>query len=320
VIPRAVVRDLFDELDAVRILSILMLVFGLAPILAPLVGGQLLVNFGWRSIFWLHAGYAAFWLAVVLVSLPESFPIERRRRDAFAAVLGVYGRLLRDRVYMGYVLTGSLIFAGLLSYIAGSPFVFIELFHVPPERYGLYFGTNAIGIISAAQLNRWLARRVDPRRILTMAVTMACGGGVVLLIDAYTGLGGFPGILVPLFFFVAMQGFVSPNTTALAMAPHGSVAGSASALLGTVQFTLGAIAGSLVGALGNGTPMPLAAIVVGCAVGAFITNVRTVRVVRAVRVVRTFGSFEREPPAPTAPVVAACSQILNSSSCRRRLL
>ncbi len=145
VIPRAVVRDLFDELDAVRILSILMLVFGLAPILAPLVGGQLLVHYGWRSIFWLHASYAAFWLAVVMVSLPESFPLERRRRDAFAAVLGVYGRLLRDRVYMGYVLTGGFIFAGLLSYIAGSPFVFIELFDVPPERYGLYFGTNAIG-------------------------------------------------------------------------------------------------------------------------------------------------------------------------------
>jgi DHA1 family bicyclomycin/chloramphenicol resistance-like MFS transporter len=274
VIPRAVVRDLFDEVEGVRILSILMLVFGLAPILAPLVGGQLLVHFGWPAIFWLHAAYAACWLVVVLVALPESLPAERRRRDAFGAVVGIYGRLLRDRAYMGYVLTGAFIFAGLLSYISGSPFVFIELYGVPPEQYGLYFGANAIGIITAAQLNRSLARRVDPRRILTVAVTIAFCAGIALLLNASTGFGGFAGILVPLFFFVAMQGFSNPNTTALAMTPHGSVAGSASALLGTVQFTLGALAGSLVGALANRTPIPLAAVVAGCAITAFVTNLR----------------------------------------------
>ena len=275
VIPRAVVRDYFDEREAVRVLSVLMLVFGLAPILAPLVGGQLLIHFGWRSIFWLHAGYAAFWLAVVLLSLDESLPVERRRRDPFGTVLAIYGRLLRDRTYMGHVLTGSLVFAGLLAYIAGSPFVFIELYKVPPERYGLFFGSNAIGIISASQLNRWLARRTDPRQVLALVLPLSMAAGVVLLIDAYTGFGDFPGILVPLWLFIATHGFVSPTTTALAMDPHRSIAGSASALLGTLQFVLGATAGTLVGIVGDGTAVPFAAVIATCGVIAFMTNLRT---------------------------------------------
>lgn len=274
-IPRAIVRDHFAERDAVRMLSVLMLVFGLAPILAPLVGGQLLVHLGWRSIFWLHAGYAACWLLVVLMSLEESLPPERRRRDPIGLVVSTYGRLLRDGTYMGYVLSGSLVFAGLLTYIAGSPFVFIELYRVPPEQYGFFFGANAVGIIGASQVNRWLASHLDPRRVLAFVLPVSMAAGLVLLVDAYTGFGGFAGILVPLWFFVATHGIVSPNTTALAMAPHGAVAGSASALLGTVQFVLGAGAGTLVGFLGDGTAVPFAAVIATCGLLAFLTHRRT---------------------------------------------
>ena len=186
-------------------------------------------------------------------------------------ILTTYGRLLRDRQYLGYVLSGSLIFSGLLAYIAGSPFVFIELFHVRPERFGLYFGTNAMGIIAASQVNRWLANRVETKRIVAVVLPIAMAAGLVLAVDAYTGFGRFPGILLPLFVFIACHGFVMPSTTALAMAPHGRVAGSASALLGTLQFVLGAASGALVGALGNGTALPLAAAVAGCGIGAFLT-------------------------------------------------
>src|SRR5687767_2287579 len=269
VIPRAVVRDYFDQRGSVRMLSVLMLVMGLAPILAPLIGGQLLVNFGWRSVFWLLAAYGTGWLVIVIFFLPESLPVDGRRRQRLAEVLSVYGRFLRDRHYMGYVLSGGLIFSGLLAYIAGSPFVFIELFGVPPEQFGLFFGTNAIGIITASQVNRWLANRVDARRIVGVVLSVAMTAGFVLLLDAYTGFGGFAGILVPLFFFIACHGFVMPNTTALAMAPHGQVAGSASALLGTVQFVLGATAGAMVGLLGNGTAVPLAAVIAACGAAAF---------------------------------------------------
>ena len=271
VVPRAVVRDYFDQRGSVRMLSVLMLVMGLAPILAPLVGGQLLVNFGWRSVFWLLAAYGAFWLVIVAAFLHESLPPARRRRQRAADVVATYLGLLRDRTYIGYVLTGALIFAGLLAYISGSPFVFIELFRVPPEQYGLFFGVNALGIIIASQVNRWLANKYDARHIISAVLPVSVTAGAVLLIDAATGFGGFPGILVPLFFYIATHGFIMPNTTALAMAPHGAVAGSASALLGTVQFVLGASAGALLGVLGNGTAVPLAAVIAGCAALAFVT-------------------------------------------------
>ena len=270
VVPRAVVRDYFDQRESVRMLSVLILVMGLAPILAPLIGGQLLVNFGWRSVFWLLGAYGAAWLAIVVLFLPESLPPERRHRHRLGEILAVYGRLLGDRVYLGWVLTGGLIFAGLLSYIAGSPFVFIELFDVPPEQYGLYFGTNAIGIITASQVNRWLANRYRAERVVRVVLPVAMSAGLVLLVDAYTGFGGFAGILVPLWVFIACHGFTMPNTTALAMAPHGSVAGSASALMGTLQFVLGSAGGALIGALGSRTPVPFAAVIAGCGVGAFI--------------------------------------------------
>jgi DHA1 family bicyclomycin/chloramphenicol resistance-like MFS transporter len=273
VVPRAVVRDYFDQHGSVRMLSMLMLVMGLAPILAPLIGGQLLVNFGWRSVFWLLATYAITWLTLVWIFLPESLPRERRRRQPIGVVLATYAQLARDRAYMGYALSGALIFAGLLAYIAGSPFVFIEIFHVPPERFGLFFGTNALGIIAGSQVNRWLAGRMATRRIVRIMLTVAMTSGLVLLFDAWSGFGGFAGILVPLFCFISSHGFVLPNTTALAMAPHGNRAGSASALLGTLQFVLGSAAGSLVGAFANGTAVPLAAVVAGCAVTAFLTHI-----------------------------------------------
>jgi DHA1 family bicyclomycin/chloramphenicol resistance-like MFS transporter len=270
VIPRAIVRDHFDERESVRMLSMLILVMGLAPILAPLIGGQLLVNFGWRSVFWVLAAYGATWCGFVALFLHESLAPERRRPQPVRHILRIYGRLLRDRTYLGYVLAGGCMFAGLLAYIAGSPFVFIEIFQVPPERFGFFFGANAAGIIAASQINRWLAGRMPPRRIVQFILPAAMTAGFALLFSAYTGFGGFPGILVPLFVFIACYGFVMPNTTALAMAPHGAIAGSASALLGTLQFVLGATAGTIVGELGDGTVVPFAAVVAACGLGAFV--------------------------------------------------
>lgn len=271
VVPRAIVRDYFDQRGSARMLSVLMLVVGLAPMLAPLIGGQLLVHFGWHSIFWVLAAYGIFWLVIVAFLLPESLPGSRRRRERARDVLTTYLGLLRDRRYTGYVVTGSLIFAGLLAYISGSPFVFIELFHVPPEQYGIFFGVNAIGIVIASQINRWLVSRYDAHDVIRAVLPMSIAAGIILLVDASTGFGGFAGILVPLFFYIASHGFIMPNSTALAMAPHGTVAGSASALLGTVQFVLGASAGALVGALANGTAIPLAAVIAGCGALALAT-------------------------------------------------
>ena len=272
VVPRAVVRDYFDGREAVRMLSMLVLVMMLGPILAPFIGGQLLVRFGWRSVFIVLAAYGLIWLLLAGWLLPESLSDERRRRESVAAIAATYLRILRDREYLAWVLSGGLVFAGLLAYISGSAFVYIQLFHVAPERFGLYFGANAIGLMTASQVNRYLASRVPPEVIVRRVLPIAVAASLVLLVDASTGFGGFAGILVPLFCFIICHGFTAPNTTALAMSPYGAVAGSASALMGTLQFVLGAVSGSLVSAFGNGTAGPFAAVIAGCAVCAFMAS------------------------------------------------
>jgi DHA1 family bicyclomycin/chloramphenicol resistance-like MFS transporter len=269
VVPRAVVRDYFDGRESVRMLSMLILVMTLGPILAPLIGGQLLIRFGWRSVFFVLAGYGLTWLVLAAWLLPESLAPQRRRRESVAVITATYLRILRDREYLAWVLSGGLVFAGLLAYISGSSFVYIELFHVPPERFGLYFGANAIGLMAASQINRYLASYVPPAVIVRYVLPFAVVAAFTLFVDAYTGFGGFAGILVPLFCFIICHGFTAPNTTALAMSPYGSVAGSASALMGTLQFVLGAISGTLVSAAGNGTAVPFAAVILGCALCAF---------------------------------------------------
>lgn len=269
VVPRAVVRDYFDGRESVRMLSMLVLVMMLGPILAPFIGGQLLLRFGWRSLFLVLAAYGLIWLVLAAWLLPESLRPEQRRRASVGAIASTYGRILRDREYLAWVLSGGLVFAGLLAYISGSSFVYIELFHVPPERFGLYFGANAVGLMIASQINRFLASRVPSDVIVRRMLPVAVAAGLMLFVDAYTGFGGFAGILVPLFCFVICHGFVGPNTTALAMSPYGAVAGSASALMGTLQFVLGAASGSLVSAFGNGTAVPFAAVIAGCGLCAF---------------------------------------------------
>ena len=272
VVPRAVVRDYFDGPESVRMLSMLVLVMMLGPILAPFIGGQLLIHFGWRSVFFVLAGYGLTWLVLAAWLLPESLRPAQRRRESVATIAATYLRILRDRQYLGRVLTGGFVFAGLLAYISGSSFVYIELFHVPPERFGLYFGANAVGLMLASQINRYLAGRVHPEVIVGTVLPVAAVAGVTLLVDAYTGFGGFAGILVPLFCFVICHGFVGPNATALAMSPYGAVAGSASALMGTIQFVLGAATGELVSALGNGTAVPFAAVIAGCGLAALAVH------------------------------------------------
>jgi len=270
VVPRAVVRDYFDGREAVRMLSMLILVMMLGPILAPFVGGQLLIRFGWRSMFFVLAGYGFVWLVLAAWLLPESLRPDQRRRESVAAIVATYGRILSDRVYLGWVLSGALVFAGLLAYISGSSFVYIELFDVAPERFGLYFGANAIGLMIASQVNRFLAGRVAAAAVVRVVLPFAVASGAALLVDAATGFGGFAGILIPLFCFIICHGFVGPNTTALAMSPYGAVAGSASALMGTLQFVLGAASGSLVSAFSNGTAVPFATVIAGCALCAFV--------------------------------------------------
>jgi DHA1 family bicyclomycin/chloramphenicol resistance-like MFS transporter len=264
VVSRAVVRDVTDERGAVRLMARLMLVMGVAPIIAPLIGGALLPAFGWRGIFWALACYGAVLLLLVALFLPETLPPPRRRREGVLATLGIWGGLLRDARFMGHALAGGFVIAGMFAYISGSPFVFMELHGVPAGQYGFYFGANALGIMVAGQVVGRLAQRVAPARLLPLVIRVPPLAGLALLAAAVSGAGGFPALLLPLFCYVAMIGAVMPLTVALGMGPHGAVAGSASALMGTLQFAIGAVAGALLGALQDGTAVPMAAVIAGC--------------------------------------------------------
>lgn len=271
VIARAMVRDLFDEQSSARVLSTLMLVMGVAPILAPLAGGWVLLALGWRAIFVVLACFGLACLVMAGVALPETLP-RHADRPTLRSTLATYGGLLRHRQFLGYTLAGGFAGAGMLAYISGSPFVFIEVFGVSPQSFGWYFGANAFGLIAASQVNRHLLRHFPSGRILAWANAVNAVFAVALVVVAWSGAGGLAGLLVPLFGFVATLGFIFANAAAGAMAPFGTRAGSAAALMGTVQFAIAAVAGAMVGRCHDGTAVPMAVVICGCGLAAFVSR------------------------------------------------
>jgi DHA1 family bicyclomycin/chloramphenicol resistance-like MFS transporter len=261
VISRAVVRDLFDERESARVFSTLILIMGLAPILAPMVGGYILTMAGWRAIFLVLAGFGVLSLVSSWAGLAETLPVEARRRDDLGGVFRNYGRLLVNRRFIVPALAASLIIAGMFGYIANSPFVFIELHHVTPKQFGLLFGLNALGLVTASQINRAMLSRWSPRAILGWAIAANMTAALILL--AVAGSSHLVVFLIPLWLFIASLGFLNPNAIAIAMSASGHHAGSASALMGMMQFTAGALAGGLVGMFHNGTAYPMAMTIAG---------------------------------------------------------
>ena len=265
VIARAIVRDRFAPRDAIRVFSGLVLVMGVAPIVAPLMGGQIVLHLGWRAIFWTLAGVAIVALAIVVTLLPESLPPGRRVRESPGGIARIYGRLLRDRPFMAYALVTGVTSAALFAYVGGSPLVFMKLYGVSERHFGWFFGANAFGLIGMSQVNGQLIRRgADPRRVLRRALIVACAGGAAMLAIALTGVGGFPLLYASIFTVMSSCGFIFPNATALAMAPHGRHAGNASALLGFIQFALSGLGGFAESAAHGASALPMAATICGC--------------------------------------------------------
>ncbi len=251
VIAIAVVRDLYTGRAAATLLSRLILVMGAAPVIAPTLGGWLLTFTSWRGVFAALALFALVLIPVAAWLLPETLPVQRRQTAGVAGTVRTYGRLLRDRTFLGLVLVAGLAMSGLLSYVSGSSFVFQQQFGLDQQSFGLVFGSGAIWLIAATQLNPVLLRRFEPRQILLGAVASAAGVGLVLLVLALTATGGLLGVLVPLWAVLFAIGFALPNAPAVALARHGDTAGTAAALLGAVQFGVGAAVSPLVGVLGN---------------------------------------------------------------------
>ncbi|MGY1606687.1 multidrug effflux MFS transporter [Geodermatophilus sp. SYSU D00700] len=251
VVAMAIVRDLFEGRAAAAMLSRLFLVMGAAPVLAPTIGGELLRITSWRGVFVVLAGYGLLLLVVGALVVPETLPPARRVTGGVAGVLRTYRGLLRDRVYVGLVVVAGLTMAGLFSYVSGSSFVYQRQFGLDEQQFGMLFGAGAFWLIGATQLNPVLLRRWSPAQLLSAAMSAGAVAALVLLALAVTGTGGLAGVVVPLWAVLAAIGLALPNAPALALAAHGETAGSAAALLGAVQFGIGAAVSPLVGLLGN---------------------------------------------------------------------
>lgn len=266
VVARAMVRDLFPPYETLRIFATLMLIMGVAPMLAPLLGGYILTWLGWEAIFITLAGLGIICLVAVIFRLPET---RRGNRETSLHIVDIargYGVLLKDRIFVGNALAGAMSTSGMFAYIATSPFVFITLYKVPADQYGWIFGLNALGLILGSQLNGRVFHRLNfnPKRVHRTASVVQWIVGMGMLFSAATGTGGIFGLIVPLFLYIACNGLIYPNSTSQAMAPHGNVAGAASALLGTIQFGLAALTTTLITAIPQSTAVPMAFTILVC--------------------------------------------------------
>jgi DHA1 family bicyclomycin/chloramphenicol resistance-like MFS transporter len=251
VVALAIVRDLFEGRAAATMLSRLFLVMGVAPVLAPTIGGELLRFTSWRGVFAALALYGVVVLALGWFGLRETLPPARRRSLGVGSTLRTYGGLFRDRTYVGLILVAGLTMAALFTYVSGSSFVYQRQFGLDEQQFGMLFGAGAVWLIGATQLNPVLLRRWSPAQILVAGTVGGTAAGIVLVALAALGAGGLLGVAVPLWAVLFAAGLALPNAPALALSEYGDSAGSAAALLGAVQFGVGAAVSPLVGLLGN---------------------------------------------------------------------
>ncbi|OZE83783.1 Bcr/CflA family drug resistance efflux transporter [Rhodococcus sp. 15-649-1-2] len=280
VVAMAVVRDLFTGRAAATVLSRLMLVMGVAPVLAPSIGGGILIVGTWRWVFGVLAVLGVALLILAVFALRESLPPERRRSRGVMPVVRTYGGLLRDGQFVVLVLVAALAMSAMFAYIAGSSFVLQDEFGLSEQQFAIVFALGAIALIGASQLNVVLLGRFTPVRIVISALSAAVVSALVMTILAVAGIGGIFGFLVPLWFVLGAVGFVMPNAPALALSRHGEAAGTAAALLGAAQFGSGAIIAPVVGALGNDnvavslTMVAVSAIALLALIGVTVTSAR----------------------------------------------
>lgn len=267
VVARAVVRDRFNHTDTARILSLLVLVMGLAPILAPLFGGMILTVAGWRALFWVLAVFGALIGLWVLFALEESRSEETAAQARSENPFKAFAILLRERRLLGYGLAGALNGAVLFTYISSSPDLVMGTYGFSPTAYAWIFGFNAVGVIGASQLNRYLLRRASPDRILARVSMLGVIAALVLMAFAATGFGGYWAVLPLLFITLGSYGLMAGNTMAGALSIDPRRAGSISALMGGLSFGAGALASWLGGVLHDGTARPMAGVMLACLVG-----------------------------------------------------
>jgi DHA1 family bicyclomycin/chloramphenicol resistance-like MFS transporter len=277
VVARAVVRDLYEGAAAARAFASLMLVMGAAPIFAPVLGAQVLRVTSWRGVFVVLAFAGAALLLATARKLPETLPPDCRSAGGLGPTLRVFAMLLRDRRFLLPTLAGGAGFAAMFAYISGSSNVLQEVHGLSAQQFSAVFGLNATVLILLSQVSARVVGRTGPRRLLLIGTATQVVGGVLLVVAALAEFG-LPVVLLGLVLVVGAGGFNYPNATALALEHHGRTAGAASALLGVLQYVLGAVAAPLTGLGGSRTGTPMAVTMLGCAVVAFGCALASVRV------------------------------------------
>ncbi|GAA1352437.1 multidrug effflux MFS transporter [Saccharothrix algeriensis] len=290
VVTLAIARDRFEGLAMARFMSLLMLVNGLGPVIAPVLGGQLLRVTTWRGTFVVLAGVALVLLVVLALRLPETLPPDKRRPAAVAPTLRVFRLLLADRVFLGYALASALSLGALFGYVAGAPFVLQGVFGLSPQGFSLVFAANSVSIFVAGLLNTLLTGRLLPRVLLHVGLGVGAAGGAGLLVAGLAG-GGLVAFLAPLFAVTTSVGLLTPNAAALAMSRHPEAAGSASAVLGVTRFLVAGAMAPLVGAGGSASVVPMAAVMAAATLLALVAGLV---------LARGDAGITRPDPAPVA--------------------
>ncbi len=277
VIPRAIVRDLSEGHAAARMMSRLILVSGVAPILAPTLGGLLLKIADWHFIFWVTVIYGTLCCVLVVLFLPDTLPVEKRVRQSGMQLASRFGQILRERSFLTNALMGGSGMFAMFAYIGGSPGIFIEGMHVSPSVYAVMFSSSALFFIVFSQLNPLLLVRVGSDKLMRIAVRCFLAAALALAAVAFLG-PLLPGgvrwwmLLPPVMCMMGCQGINMPNTTVAALQRHASHAGTASALMGMMGFCLAAISGLAVGVVSDGSARPLAILALMGAVGANVAD------------------------------------------------
>lgn len=277
----AMVRDLFPIEENAKVFALLMLVVGASPMIAPTVGGYVTASLGWHAIFLILAGIAVVILLAVIFALPDKYIPNRNLSLKPGPMLASFWEVLKNPQFFTYVFTGALSFAGLFAYVAGSPLVFMEMYHVSEKGYGWIFAGLSVGFIGSSQVNSWLLKRgFTSRQIIPVALTVQVLAGLVFVLVAMNGWMGLTGVLVMLFIILSCIGFISPNASALSLAPFEHNAGTASALMGALQLGFGALASMGIGFFHALTAVPLAAIMAASGVLAGVAYVLGKRAIK----------------------------------------
>jgi MFS transporter, DHA1 family, multidrug resistance protein len=277
---RAMVRDLFHVSQNARVFSLLMLVVGVSPIIAPTLGGYLTDFFNWRYIFYVLAAIAAIILVAVHFFLPESRKPDPQYSLKPGPIVQSFLGVIREPQFYTYALTGAIASAGLYAYIAGSPYVFMELYHVSEQQYGWIFALVALGLIGSSQLNSVLLRTFKSEQIIRVALGLQVLTAIVLFVGYLLGVLGLFSTIFFIFLFLCCQGCIFPNSSALSLAPFSRNAGTASALMGGIQMSIGALTSATVSFLNNHTALPMTGVMAACALVSFTILLAGGRVVR----------------------------------------